>query len=408
MSEHFTLNDLEALVDHQGKPAVSIYLPTTRIPTRVQAESLQFKNLLREAEEQLSHFDVRGPAIREMLEPSWQLVSDTDFWRHQLDGLVVFASENHFARYQVPITFETTLFVGEAFHLKPLLPLVTNDPTFYILAISQNRVRLLRGTRYAAEELDPANLPEGLQEVLSEYVLDKQLQFHTQTSTPAGGRRDAMYFGSSGAESDNDKVRIAEYFRRIDRALVDYLGDQSAPLIFVGVEYLFPIYQEANTYPNLVERNITGNPDEMQPEDLRQRAWRLVERSFIKQREADLETFYEAAPRNLTATSLTELVPWADKGRVDTLFIDKEASSWGTYDRQAFEATAEATRTPHNRDLTDMAAVFTALRGGRVYLLTPEEMAMEFGPTNRHHPTSGNGEGPSATPAAAGIYRFAL
>jgi len=30
--------------------------------------------------------------------------------------------------------------------------------------------------------------------------------------------------------------------------------------VLAGVEYLFPIYQEANT-PDLVEEGITGNPE---------------------------------------------------------------------------------------------------------------------------------------------------
>ena len=66
MNEYFTFTHLEKLIAHQGKPAVSIYLPTTRISTRVQAESLQFKNLLRDAEVLLEQFDLRSPEIRAM------------------------------------------------------------------------------------------------------------------------------------------------------------------------------------------------------------------------------------------------------------------------------------------------------------------------------------------------------
>ena len=47
MKEPFSLQDLETIIAHQGKPAVTIYIPTSRIITRVQAEGLQLKNLLR-------------------------------------------------------------------------------------------------------------------------------------------------------------------------------------------------------------------------------------------------------------------------------------------------------------------------------------------------------------------------
>jgi hypothetical protein len=138
MNEFIPTQALETLIAHQGKPAVSIYLPTTRIPTRVQAESLQFKNLLRDAEEQLAQFELRGPEIRAMLEPAYALIADSDFWRHQRDGLAVFIAEGIFQRYQVPTSFDMGLFVSEYFHLKPLIPLITDDFPFYILAVSQN------------------------------------------------------------------------------------------------------------------------------------------------------------------------------------------------------------------------------------------------------------------------------
>ena len=154
MNEQFTTQDVDTLIQHHGEPCVSIYLPTLRIPTRVQAESLQFKNLLREAEEKLAHFDLRSPDILAMLEPARALISQPDFWRYQQDGLAVFLAKDIFLPYQVPLRFETELIVGESFHLKPLIPILTNDHVFYVLVVSQNRVRLLRCTRFSAQELD--------------------------------------------------------------------------------------------------------------------------------------------------------------------------------------------------------------------------------------------------------------
>src|SRR5688500_14690489 len=98
MNEHFSFEDLETLIAHQGKPAVSIFLPTSRITTRIQAESLQLKNLLREAETQLEQLDLRSTVIREMLKPAQDLIKDSEFWRHQKDGLAVFIAEDTFIR----------------------------------------------------------------------------------------------------------------------------------------------------------------------------------------------------------------------------------------------------------------------------------------------------------------------
>jgi len=408
MNENFAFQDLEALIAHQGKPAVSIYRPTLRIPTRVQAESLQLRNLLREAEEQLAQFELRGPTIRAILEPARALITDSDFWRHQKDGLALFLSEESFLRYQLPITFETDLVVAEAFHVKPLIPILTNDYLFYILALSQNRVRFLRCTRFSVQEIDPTTTPNSLQEVLDEYELEKHLQFHTSSAASGAGRRGAVFYGQGAGATEDEKAKIREYFARIDRGLRDYFQDQSAPLVFAGVEYLFPLYREANTHPNLVESSITGNPDELHVEELHREAWKLIEPTFTAKQAAEIEQYHNVASRGLTSTNVEELVAWADKGRVETVFVNKQAVVWGVYDQERFQAEVQETHTPHNRDLTDMIAIYTLLRKGNVYLLSGEEMEMEFGPNNRHNSTNGAAYATTDSPAVAAIYRFTI
>jgi hypothetical protein len=46
------------------------------------------------------------------------------------------------------------VIVSERFHVKPLLPLLSGDGRFYVLALSQNEIRLLQGTRYSVEQVD--------------------------------------------------------------------------------------------------------------------------------------------------------------------------------------------------------------------------------------------------------------
>jgi hypothetical protein len=406
MNEFLSFQDLETLTAHQGTPAVSIYLPTSRIPTRVQAESLQLRNLLREAEGRLAQFGLRGPTIQEILAPGRDLIADSEFWRHQKDGLAVFMSEDSFLRYQLPISFATGIFVAEAFHLKPLMPILTNDIDFYILAVSQHQVRLLRCTRFSVHEIEMPTLPSSLQEVLSEYEIEKQVQF--RTSTTGRGRNTGVFYGQGAGDTVDDKAKIREFFDRINRGLRDTLLDQNIPLIFAGVEYLFPIYREANTYPNLVESCIIGNPDNVHADDLHRAAWKLMEPIFAAKQAADIELYHNSAPHGLASTNLEELVGWADKGRVDTAFVDKQAAVWGVYDALRFEAKVQESHTPNQRDLTDMVALYTLLRKGRVYLMTPEEMEMEFGPDNRHRNNDGTTQNPASRPVVAAIYRFAI
>ena len=87
-------------------------------------------------------------------------------------------------------------------------------------------------------------------------------------------------FHGQGAGNDDEKDNILRYFRKVNGALQELLKNQRSPLVLAGVEYLFPIYKEANNYPQLLDEGITGNPDELKAEELHEQAWKIVQPYF--------------------------------------------------------------------------------------------------------------------------------
>ena len=59
-----------------------------------------------------------------LLAPAEHLLQDEWFWGRQSEGLAVFAAEDFFARYRLPVEFDQRLVVADHFHLVPLLPLL--------------------------------------------------------------------------------------------------------------------------------------------------------------------------------------------------------------------------------------------------------------------------------------------
>jgi hypothetical protein len=88
--------------------------------------------------------------------------------------------------------------------------------------------------------------------------------------------RAAMFHGH-GVGKDDAKDNILRFFHLLDQGLYALLGKESAPLVLAGVDYLFPIYREANSYPHLMERGIAGNPEGLKGEELHEQGWRIVE-----------------------------------------------------------------------------------------------------------------------------------
>ncbi len=366
---------LKTLIEKPEGWCVSIYMPTHRAFPETRQDPIRFKNLIREAEERLKATGLRSPEIRKLLKPAKALMKDGLFWQYQADGLAAFISSDLFYHYRLPLKFDELLVVTDRFHIKPLLPLFSNDGQFFILALSQNDVRFFHCNRYSANEVDLGGVPRSLSEALKYDDPEKQLQFHTRTPS-ATGERSAIFHGQ-GVGTDDAKNNILRYFQQVDGGLRNILREERAPLVFAGVEYLLPIYREANSYPHLIEKGITGNPEGLKGEELHEQALKIVEPYFLKGQEETMTQYKQLAGSERASNSLKPIVQGAYDGRIDTLFVAVGVQQWGFYDLETRTVHLHPDVEPGDEDLLDFAAVHTFLSGGSVYALKPEQVPDE-------------------------------
>ncbi len=374
MIDTLSRETLKALIEQRAPASISLYMPTHRAGSQTQEGPVRLKNLLKQAERELFARGLRTRDVRNLLEPAEGLLSDALFWKYQSDGLSLFLSPGTLLFYRVPLDFEELVVVNERFHLKPLLPLFTGDGHFYVLALSQNEIRLLEGTRHSVDSVELEDMPSGLADVVRLDDSGRPLQFHTgSSSSPGAGRRPAIFHGH-GEEPDN-KETILRYFRRINQGLREVLKEEQAPLVLAGVDYLFPLYHEANTYSYLADEGIAGNPEQTSAPELHQRAWEIVHPWFQKAKQEALAR-YEQMARNGTRTSKAfgEIVPAAHHGRVELLFVDLNTRRWGTYDPETDSLTVNEEAQPGDEDLLDLAAIRTLVNGGAVYAVEADAM----------------------------------
>ncbi len=368
-----SINELKTLVEKPDGVCVSIYMPTIKLGAETQQNPIRFKNLMREAEEQLINSGLRGQDARDLLQPA-QEIDNYEFWQHQGDGLAIFISKNMFSYYCLPLNFEELVVVTDRFHLKPLLSLLTGDGRFYILALSQNQVRLFQGTRYSINEIELENVPQSLAEALKYDTAEKQLQFHTRTPQGGGGGggdRAAIFHGQ-GAGNDDQKDNILRYFHQVDEGLQELLKNQQAPLVLAGVEYLFPIYEQANTYLNLIDEGVTGNPDELTAEELHSLAWEIIQPYFEQSQQAAADYYQELVGTGQTSNNIKEIVSAAYYQRVDTLFVGVGVQQWGSFTPESNQVELHQEKEIGDEDLMDFAAIHTLLNGGTVYAVESE------------------------------------
>lgn len=372
-----SIDELKNLVANPEPPCVSLYMPMHKAGPEIRQNPIRFKNLVREAEERLDAIGIRHTEALNLLKPAMEL-DRGDFWEHQDQGLVIFISQKLFRYYCLPIEFPELVVVGEQFHLKPLLHLINNDGRFYLLALSQKDVKFFEGTGYSLNEVQVENLPHLLAETLLEDELQKGVQH--RIGTPRGATAAAEHPGSVHGQGSPDREKheedILQFCYAIDGALHEKLREEKAPLVLAGVEYLFPIYQEANTYPHLLEESITGNPEIINLGQLHNEAWKIVAPSFQENKKAAIELYQQfAGEGNGKASSdIKEIIPAAYYQRVDSLFVSVGEQKWGKFDSETTTVDLHTEAEPDDEDMLDFAAVHTLLNGGRVYTLESDEM----------------------------------
>ena len=370
--------DLKELIDHTGDICVSIYMPTH--PTHLeqqQADPIRLRNLIDEARTQITRFTpfLRHPDVERLLQPAVQLwLQNGDFWKHQAGGLAIYLGTDFNRVIRLPLEVEPLVMVSGRFYIRPLLPLLTGHGRFYLLALSQNQVRLFHATQDNIDEIELQDTPTSLDEVLVYDEPEKQLQFHGAAGAPGAAGRRAAIFYSVDVPSNYKKESLLRYCQQVDAGLQRYLRHETAPLVLACVDYLFAIYQQANSYTHLFPDCVAGSPDRLSESVLHEKAWALVQPSFQQARRDALAQFWHLLGQGQASAEVGRIVAAAVQGRVETLFTAVAGQQWGFFNQSTVEVTLHEHATPHSQELLNLAAMYTLANGGTVYTHSPGDL----------------------------------
>lgn len=372
--EDLSLEQLISLGQLKHSPSISIFLPTSRLPQDTQKNLIRFKNLLGEAEQSLKNVGMKPRQVKEFLEPAQELLVHTYIWKHQYDGLAVFINAEDYYYYRLPFPVEKQMMLSGSFYIKPILPLYTITGHYYILALSQKQVRLFEGTQHNIGQID---LPEGTPVNLDDFLkLDdpqSSLQFHTGTTQ--GGLREGMYHGHVFTDKEK-KILVDRYVNRVEAHVSQYLTEHPAPLVLACVDYLLPMFRKASDYWDIIPTGIDGNPEHLDAEDLHKASWPLVEPRFRSEINNTIAKYQQDAMNQKATDLLHDILLGAHAGRVDRLLLASGAQIWGDFDPETGKTClgSDGKKGQNHVELIDLTAVMTLQTGGKVFVLSQEEM----------------------------------
>lgn len=313
-----TRTDIISLNGVRADACVSIYLETTPLTQDSGASRITLGNLVKKAREQLeaAGFDKRRLAA--LMEQIEAVEADDEFWRLQANSLAILATPDRLRTFRLANKLSSIVEVSDRFHLKPLLRAITFPHSAYVLALSENAVRLVE----VHADLPPAtikidNLPKDAASSAGKSTLNDR---------SASGR-------IHGSEGQN--VRFQQYARKVDAALRPFLSGRETPLILAATGRLASVFRSVCSYPHLLPDGIEDSPDRISDGELAQSARSVLDAEYARELDA-LKALYKTRAGEGRATSdISDAARAATFGAVDTLLVDIDTVTPGSVDEQS-------------------------------------------------------------------------
>jgi hypothetical protein len=362
------VNGSNTLTDDLLRKLAQAEGPCITIVLRADAQSdlrTQFKHAVQKVESKL---DARGR--KALLAPLLVETEPVPVAQRSIGSMVVLRNAEIFVRFFTPVPLTETVEAGDCFQVRRLLPVLEAGKEFYLLALSQNRTRLLLCSGSISNEVAlPAGTPTSLADAMQTKQPDHMLD-NRSSGGPSNGAMKGVMFGTS-SDREHKYEDLLQYFHAVDKGVHALLHGLSVPLVAVAVEHELALYRKANTYPHLVEPGVFGSPDGMKGGEMHKRATALVQSRLDGRVQHALDEFDKWVGTGHATASAKEIVKAAHEGRVSHLFLQDEAEYLGSFDdvRQKVKRHED-----EPLDLLNDAAIQTIRHGGNVSVLTAGKM----------------------------------
>jgi hypothetical protein len=360
---------LTMLIQERSGPCISIFTPTHRQWNELNQDMLRFKNRLKEAEKILADSGMSSGEVSKFLHQGYRYADDREFWNHQQDGLAIYISNDEFYDVRVPFSFQPKVYLNNRFYTKHLLPVYNGDRDFFVLSLDVHNIRMFRAYHYKIREMDLNGVPVDMDEALGlDNDWEKKMQYRAEISR---GNTQRANFHGHGARNDATmrKRDIFRFYEMLNDALMNILKNEKSPLVLAGVEQSVPIYREANKYQHLYEQHLQIDADHTEPNELFDKANRLLDPYFNENAEKDLKKYGDMKGTGKASDNPGEIIRAAYENRVSILFLNNEEEIWGKFNKEDYSTEVHQEKLNGDEDLVDLAATQTLLRNGVIYTL---------------------------------------
>jgi hypothetical protein len=358
-------------------PCLSLYQLTHRHYPENRQDQIRFRNLVKLLDESLQQkYPVHE--IQPLLNPFLALADDRDFWKYTLNGLAVLGSRDMFRVYRLQRPVTELAVVADSFHTKPLIRILQSIDRYQILGLSRHEIKFFEGNRDVLDEIEPAQgVPRTITEALGEELTGPHLTVASYGG--AGGAQSPMHHGHGGKESEVD-IDAERFFRVIDRKILErYSQPSGLPLILAALPEHHYLFRQVSHNPFLMGESIDIHPDALSIDELRRRAWQVIEPYYLARLAALVEKFGSAKSKDFGHEELAHVAKAVVAGRVATLLIEADCEFPGRINVATGDIKFDDFKHPEVDDLLDDLGSLALKMGGEVVIVPTGRMPTETG-----------------------------
>lgn len=290
---------LNGLKKVNAENCVSIILNTHRTAPDNQKDSITLKNLIKDAEERLMNsLDKKKAQL--IVESLTKLEASIDH-NHNLESLILFVNvEEKIAEYmRLPIAVVDRVIIGDTFATRDLLRAIHLTSSYYVLVLSQQKVRLIQAIN---------------DEVIKEFASPFPLE-NTGFYTNAG--RETSY----AARQTN---LMADFFNLVDKEVNTIRKENPLPVLICTDEANFHEYLKiADDKDSIFEAHLSGNKLDEKAASIVKETWPVIKDATEKRNTHRKSELDKAVGSGRFLSDVNEIMSAIKEGKVQTLFVQQ-------------------------------------------------------------------------------------
>jgi hypothetical protein len=275
---------------------VTLILNTHRTAPDYHKDPILLKNLIKEVGERLvqKHDKQVSGNILKLLKKLAESIDHS----HNLDSLVIFATEEMADYTRLTIPVKSRVVIGETFATRDLVRALHEESTYYVLVISRQYARLIEAHN---------------DKVMCEFTDDFPLKNDSLYSTD-------KHKLSTAKGTD---YLIEEFFNQVDKILQKVIAQNPAPVLVATEERNFHHFMKVADKKESIIGHLNKNRDEEKALHIVAEAWPIVHSAIIDRNQKRMDELNKAANTGKKVSDLNDIWTAIHEGRGQTLFIKK-------------------------------------------------------------------------------------